>query len=72
LARGRLDAMPPVEPRPSASRETRAWRSFSAKLAAALDEGDPTALDRLKTPYGGMTAREWLAAREEKKGKSEQ
>lgn len=67
-AKTRLDAMaPPEAPILSSSKETRAWRSFSAQLASALAAADPRALDTLKTPYGGMTAREWLTAREEKK-----
>jgi hypothetical protein len=68
LARGRLETLAPQEPvQRSSGREARAWRAFSARLARALDAGDPTALDRLQVPYGGLTAREWLAAREEKR-----
>jgi hypothetical protein len=63
-----LETLAPQEPvQRSSGREARAWRAFSARLARALDAGDPTALDRLQVPYGGLTAREWLAAREEKK-----
>lgn len=57
---------PDPEPVRSNNKEIRAWRSFSARLAAVLREDDHPALDDLKTPYGGLTAREWLAAREEK------
>jgi len=65
----RLDSMgaAPV-PVLSTSKEAARWRSFSAQLAMALETGDTDALDRLKTPYGGLTARAWLAAREEKTG----
>lgn len=66
-AKARLDAMAPPEAPVSSSKEARAWKLFSARLAAELDAADPEALDTLKTPYGGMTAREWLTAREEKK-----
>ena len=65
----RLSAMAPPElPAMSSSKEAQAWRALSANLAIALDAGDPDALDVLKTPYGNLTAREWLAAREQKKG----
>lgn len=67
-AKKRLDAMPPSTMRVvSSSKEARAWRAFSARLARALGILDPVALDRLRTPYGDMTAREWLAAREGKR-----
>lgn len=68
LLQSRLSEIEPTieEPRTSANRETRAWRSFSARLAAVLEEDDHPALDAMKTPYGGLTAREWLAARDEK------
>jgi len=68
LLKMRLDVLiPEVEqPARSSNKETRAWRSFSARLAAILREDDHPALDDLKAPYGGLTAREWLNAREEK------
>lgn len=67
LVKLRLDALVILtEYGPSTSKEIRAWRTFSALLAAALDEEDSSALDALKTPYGGLTAREWLAVRREK------
>jgi hypothetical protein len=67
LAQGRLEALTPQEPtQRSNTREARLWRAFSARLARALDSGDPTALDRIRAPYSGLTAREWLEAREEK------
>ena len=66
LVKGRLDALPAPTPQ-SSNKETQAWRAFSARLALILDDYDPTALDEIKAPYGGLTAREWLAAREEKK-----
>jgi hypothetical protein len=64
----RLEPLAPPDGafRVSSNKETRAWRSFSARLAAVLVEDDHPALDSLKTPYGGLTAREWLAARDEK------
>jgi len=49
------------------SKEARAWRAFSARLARALAENDSAALDRIQTPYGGLTAREWLSVREERR-----
>jgi hypothetical protein len=67
LAQGRLEVLTPQEPSPRpGGREARAWRQFSARLARALDGGDPTALDRIRVPYSGLTAREWMTAREEK------
>jgi hypothetical protein len=67
-AKERLDSMaPPRAAVISGSREARAWKSFSVRLARALESGDLAAIDKLTTPYGGMTAREWLAAREEKR-----
>lgn len=66
--KARLDAMAPPElPPVASSKEARAWRAFSAQLAEALGEVHPRALDALRTPYGGLTARQWLDAREEKK-----
>lgn len=67
-AKLRYDTMPSDTPiqAMSTTKEARAWRAFSARLAHILDGYDPTALDDLKTPYGGLSAREWLAAREEK------
>lgn len=66
-AKARLDAIAPtVAPVISGSKEARAWRRFSARLAGVLESADHPALDELKAPYGGLTAREWLAAREEK------
>lgn len=69
-AKRRLDMMVPVESvhlgAISTSKEARAWRAFSARLAVALHEGDSSALDSLTTPYGGLTARQWMTAREQK------
>lgn len=56
----------PAEP-VSSRKEAKAWRAFSAKLAAFLDVADPEALDQIKAPYGDLTARQWLIAREGKK-----
>jgi hypothetical protein len=71
LAQGRLEGLEGVDARgsatPASSREARAWRGFAARLARVLAEADPAALQRLRTPYGGLTAAEWLSAREEKK-----
>lgn len=65
----RLDSLPAAsEPVMSVTKETRAWKEFSATLAVVLDDYDPTALDNLQAPYGGLTAREWLLARDAKKG----
>jgi len=71
LAKGRLEALEALEGTGSpatlaSSREARAWRGFAARLARILAEADPEALQRLRTPYGGLTAAEWLSAREEK------
>lgn len=54
---------------PSNTKEIRAWKTFSARLATALERVDPVALDLLETPYGGLTAAEWLAARDTKEKK---
>lgn len=70
LASGRLERMAPEPQNASGRKEAQAWRSFAAKLAQALEDGDSGALDTLRTPYGNMTASEWLAARDEKAGAS--
>ena len=63
----RLDQMPPLDvPIRSANKEARAWRAFSARLARSIRETNPEALNQIWTPYGGMTAAQWLSAREEK------
>jgi hypothetical protein len=64
--RNRLDPLLPEVGASSASKETRAWKTFSALLVDALVRKDDLALDRLHAPYGGMTAREWLDARKAK------
>lgn len=62
----RYEALPPSVPEMTTeSNKTRAWRSFSAKLAMALEEGDTDALDTLRTPFGGVTARVWLTKQKE-------
>lgn len=68
LAQGRLATLTPrnTDRTPASSREARAWRGFAARLAQVLAEADPDALTRLQTPYGGLTAAEWLNARDEK------
>lgn len=68
LAQGRLATLTPrnTDRTPASSREARAWRGFAARLAQVLAEADPEALTRLQTPYGGLTAAEWLNARDEK------
>lgn len=67
-AKARLDVMAPLddEAMVSETKSSRAWRAFGARLAQAMSEGDCEALDTIQTPYGGLTTREWLAAREEK------
>jgi len=65
-ASARLDVMPPSTAPVSANRDVRAWRSFSARLARLLDESTPGVLDHVEAPYGGLTARQWLEAREAK------
>jgi len=62
----RLEVMPlPIGG--SSSKESKAWRAFSARLAEELLVVDPLTLNKLKAPYGDMTAREWLKARNEKR-----
>jgi hypothetical protein len=67
LARDRLEAMPPTVSSTSSTKEARAWRAFSARLARELAKSDPEALDALKTPYGGLSAAQWLYERGEGK-----
>lgn len=67
LCQARLSALSPSQTPISSTREARAWRAFSARLAMALDDHDPTALDSLQAPYGGLTARQWLDARHAKR-----
>ncbi len=72
LAQGRLATLTPrnTDRTTASSREARAWRGFAARLAQVLAEADPEALTRLQTPYGGLTAAEWLNARDEKQERS--
>jgi len=68
FAKRRLDRMTLDNPRiESNTKQTRAWRAFSARLARVLEDYDPTALEGIQSPHGGLSAAEWLAAREEKK-----
>ena len=68
FVKARLDAMVPVEAAPvSLTKDAKLWRGFSARLARELAEVDPSALEAIQMPYGGQTAAQWLAAREEKK-----
>lgn len=63
----RLDQMPPLDVAVrSTTKEARAWRAFSARLARTIRETHPEVLDQVWAPYGGMTAAQWLSAREEK------
>jgi hypothetical protein len=64
LCNRRLEAI--AEPPVSHNKETRKWKGYAAHLATVIEALDPFALDGIKTPYGDMTAREWLSAREEK------
>jgi len=68
LCQRRLFAMAP--PAASRNRETRDWKEFSARLAYLVDGADSKALDNVKVPYGNITAREWLEARNEKRRKA--
>lgn len=52
----------------SSTKEAKAWRAFGAKLAGALEESDPDVLHEIKTPYGALSAAQWLAVRREKRG----
>lgn len=65
-ATARLDLMPPAVAPISANRDVRAWRAFSARLARLLDESSPGVLDGIEAPHGGLTATQWLKAREAK------
>lgn len=67
LAQNRLDRLVVIEPEQSSSKEARAWKAFAARLARVLGDNDPAALQRLQAPYGGLTAAEWLTARDEKR-----
>lgn len=64
----RLAALPPasVPMLVSGSREARAWRGLSARLAEELERIAPEALEEFQTPYGGLTLSQWLKARREK------
>lgn len=66
-AKDRMDAMPPPSGGTSSTKEARAWRAFSAKLARELAKSDPAVLDELKVPYGGLSAAQWLYQRGENK-----
>ncbi len=69
-AKDRLDKMPlpeEVTPHRSANREAKAWRAFSATLARRLAQADPESLEVVLAPYGGLTAAQWLSARDEKR-----
>lgn len=63
-AQSRLGRIAPVGV--STSKEARAWRAFSASLATALADIDPSALETLQAPYGGLSAAAWLQKRNEK------
>lgn len=61
-ARDRLVTFPPLPMLPeSNNKEIRAWKALSATLADELGSIAPEALDRLRTPYGNLTLRQWLA-----------
>ena len=63
----RLEEMPtPVELPSSSTKEARAWRAFSAQLADELAKVDPEALERIRAPYGVLTASQWRSARQAK------
>lgn len=66
LASARLDTMPPPMDGAGGAKQAKAWRAFSAELAEELESVAPAALTRIKTPYGGLTALQWLSARREK------
>lgn len=50
----------------SRTKEARAWKAFGARLAAALADEAWEAIDEIHTPYGQLTARQWLESREAK------
>jgi hypothetical protein len=64
LARARLSALPVELGVSSANKEIKAWKAFSARLAGMVD---PETLATVSAPYGGITAAEWLSARNDKK-----
>jgi hypothetical protein len=67
MAQGRLEVVDPRGPSgDSSTREAKAWRAFSATLARLVESYDPEALVSVQAPYGGMTALQWLQAREAK------
>lgn len=67
FAKARLDAMPAPHVGLSSTKEARAWRAFSARLARQLAKSDPAALEAMKTPYGGLSAAQWLNERGDQK-----
>lgn len=67
LCQSRLDGMGALPEPVSNNRETKAWRALSARLAGELLEIDPTVLDRIQAPYGGLTTRQWLDLRQSKR-----
>jgi|GEM_PF-2423721 len=67
-AKARLVKMAPKEiAGPSSTNESRAWRAFSDRLARRLAEAEPEGLQEVWTPYGGMTAAQWLIVRDAKR-----
>lgn len=72
LAQNRLDVVTVrTGPAVSSTREAKTWRAFSATLARLVETHDPEALNELQAPYGGISASQWLHAREAKKAESE-
>lgn len=52
----------------SGQRAARAWRALAHELAEALEDADTAAeLDHIKIPFDGITVREWLQIRREKR-----
>ena len=52
----------------SGDRANRAWRKFAHELCEALEDADTAdELDHIKIPFDGITAREWLQIRREKR-----
>lgn len=51
----------------SGTKEAKAWRAFSARLARALASGDVDAIYSINPPYTDLSTLEWLDARDAKR-----
>jgi len=55
----------------SATHEGKLWREFSAKLAQIVLEFNPTLLEGVYAPRGGVDALDWIVARNAKREREE-